>query len=811
MKPIAMAMNPTPSCNRGARIAQWLAGLAVALAFSLPVAAQIFGTETRLSNIRGPSYTPRIAAHGGNLHVVWWEDATSLGPPYPGEIHYRRSTDGGSSWSTAQNLSATPTTPERLPIIAAGKLRSGSGSAVYVFWTNDSDTGNLYLKRSLDGGASFQSTQDIAPAAGYSRPGSALVDSQGRVHVAWYDTRNTPGYGQVFHALSCDNGATWTPAQLVTRPIAFTDNEAPRLVEDTNGGLYLVVRSSLDGNPQAGWPPFGQYLVRGNTVSCSTGVKWQFPAQRISRGLPFDLGNAYGAKVIAGAGGRLHAAWWQGSSGNNLIFRSGKPRGSGWGPWLDISELGPDHSEWDGTYAEIGGFALAEDLSGALHAVIPKLGSAQPGGFVVGPLKYRKSTDLGNSWSATVDFTSQPYAMHVDGVYDNGQLHVVWSDLRDQVAGQDVAGPEIYYRSAQATVSGVGVLGFSPSTLDFGNQQPSTTSAARTITVTNVGGASATVNGTSITGSFQVSGNCGTLAPTASCELSVTFAPTTFGPMAGSLSVLSTGVGSPQSIPLAGRGAIDLIEHYYVSILRRPSDPGGKAYWQSELARMQGLSVDANEVYYVLAGFFFNSDEYKAVSRNDSDFVTDLYNTFFLRGPDAGGLAYWVGQIAAGMPRNIVLYNFMFSDEFRSFMAAAVGSSPSRAEVYAVVDYYRGLLGRLADPSGYASWLARFRTAQCQGSASVNSTVTQISQQFLAGSEYVARNAARPANQRTAEYVADLYYAFLRRGGDLTGFQYWVGEINAGRMTRDRVRAEFVKSPEFQARVAAIIAQGCLQ
>jgi hypothetical protein len=53
--------------------------------------------------------------------------------------------------------------------------------------------------------------------------------------------------------------------------------------------------------------------------------------------------------------------------------------------------------------------------------------------------------------------------------------------------------------------------------------------------------------------------------------------------------------------------------------------------------------------------------------------------------------------------------------------------------------------------------------------------------------------------------VGDLYNAFLRRGGDLAGVQYWIDQINTGALTRENVRQAFVGSPEFNARVVAIV------
>jgi hypothetical protein len=207
-----------------------------------------------------------------------------------------------------------------------------------------------------------------------------------------------------------------------------------------------------------------------------------------------------------------------------------------------------------------------------------------------------------------------------------------------------------------------------------------------------------------------------------------------------------------------------------------------------------------------MATFFYFSGEYTAFGRNDTEFVTDLYNTFFNRSPDGGGLTYWTGQIASGMPREIVLVSFMFSAEFTGFAQAIFGNTAARKEVDTVVDFYRGLLSRLPDTGGFNFWVQQFRTAQCAGAGAtqaVNAQVESISSGFMNSAEYVARN------RTNAQFVGDLYNAFLRRGGDLAGVQFWIGQLNGG-ATRNSIRQQFIASPEFQGRVAAIIAEGCV-
>jgi hypothetical protein len=249
-----------------------------------------------------------------------------------------------------------------------------------------------------------------------------------------------------------------------------------------------------------------------------------------------------------------------------------------------------------------------------------------------------------------------------------------------------------------------------------------------------------------------------------------------------------------------------LVEHYYTTILRRPSDPAGKASWMSEADRLCALGADPKETFFLMANVFFNTPEYLAFNRDNSGFVTDLYNAFFSRVPDAAGLSYWLGQLASGMPRDNVMSSFLFSAEFTATMNAAFPGQTARAETYLVLNLYGGLLRRLAETGGYTYWTGQFRTAQCNSSAAsaVQSTIDSVSRQFVASAEYAARATSN------SQYVDDLYYALLQRGAELAGYNYWVGQLNGGILTRGQVRQQFLSSPEMRAQSAAIAAQGCL-
>lgn len=649
-----------------------------------------FGPEVRLSTIKGPSVFPRLAAANGVLHVAWTE--------YPdagadAEIFYSRSPDNGLTWTAPINLSGAASRPDTLPLVAA------AGSNVYVAWTSDPVTGEVFFRRSADGGGTWQPVVQLsASTGGYSRATDLWVDRSGNLHLAYYDNRGV-GYGQAFHRMSCDAGQSWTPEQNLTQNDGVVDNEYPRIGQLPSGGLYLVFRSTRSGRPQGGWPPFTLFGVRSRSAGCPAGASWFYPAQALSSTYPEEFAQAYSPSLTTLSDGRLGLVYWDRKRGNNVTFRRGAPEGQGWEAPVEITNFPFTQPEADGNVESMAP-SLADVPGSGLYAAFQQTTGAVEG-FSVGPALYSGSAD-GVNWTTPAQVATRTDTMHPRMVQANGRLHFVWADFRHSAQGS--FGAEIYYRNLTLTSSSA---------------------------------------------------------------------------------------------------VTDLILHYYQAILNRSADAGGLAFWQGEIARSQSLGIDIQEAFRVMAGWFFNSPEYLTKNTGNTQFLTDLYRTFFNRDPDSGGLSYWNGQLSAGLPRGVVLFAFLFSSEFGSYMQNLLGDTSSRGEVYAVVDFYRGFLNRLPDSNGFNYWLGRFRAAQCQGAAAINAEVDSISSQFLASAEYANRNRSN------SDFVADQYYAFLRRGGDLNGFNYWVSQLNTGARSRDQIRRDFIQSPEFQSRVQQIIGAGC--
>jgi hypothetical protein len=398
---------------------------------------------------------------------------------------------------------------------------------------------------------------------------------------------------------------------------------------------------------------------------------------------------------------------------------------------------------------------------------------------------------------STVTLTATP---------SGGSVFVGWIGACSGTGTCTIAMTDARSAGARFELPGAGVT-ILPASLAFGGQSMNTTAPSRTVTLTNNSGAPVHVTSVEAALGFGATHDCVNVANGATCAIVVAYTPNAQGAAAANVALLFSQGGSTRVsvIPVTGTGERSLSTHYYRAILRRDPDAPGKAFWDAEAVRMQSMGANVNEAWFAMAQFFFFGAEYATFNRDNAGFVTDLYRTFFNRDPDSGGLGFWVSQIGSGMPREVVLASFMFSTEFSSFAQAIFGNTTARAEVDVVMDFYRGLLARLPDPDGFTAWVNNFRTAQCAGTGvAVVDMVEAISAGFVGSGEYTGKN------RTNAQYVGDLYNAFLRRGGDLGGVQFWINDLNSGARTRENVRQNFVASAEFQARVGAIVNQGCL-
>ncbi len=248
----------------------------------------------------------------------------------------------------------------------------------------------------------------------------------------------------------------------------------------------------------------------------------------------------------------------------------------------------------------------------------------------------------------------------------------------------------------------------------------------------------------------------------------------------------------------------DVVTDYYLSILNRAPDAGGLALWTSEIMRIEGLGIDIKEGFIALAQNFFNSSEYLGFGTTDTQYITDLYETFLNRTPSQAEIDSWLLSMSQGLTRDGVLLSFAYSTEFRLYMESLFGASVTRPENNLVNDFYRGFLARLPESAGFAFHVANMGAAQCAGAEAVRSEAYNIALAFSQSVEYTNRN------RTNGQFVNDLYNAILRRGPDAAGYTGWVTLLDNATMTRDEMLAAFTNSTEFQTRVTQVINAGCI-
>src|SRR5258706_14404715 len=123
-----------------------------------------------------------------------------------------------------------------------------------------------------------------------------------------------------------------------------------------------------------------------------------------------------------------------------------------------------------------------------------------------------------------------------------------------KISDSDLGSPQ------SVTLSGTGAaVLLSPKKLLFGNQPVGTTSAPKTVTLTNLGNTQLNFFDLRIIGKsrmdFSQTNNCGaSIAAHTSCTITVTFTPTAIGARGGTVRITDDGGASPQKVALKGTG-----------------------------------------------------------------------------------------------------------------------------------------------------------------------------------------------------------------------------------------------------------------
>jgi hypothetical protein len=358
------------------------------------VSSQTWQPTKRLTYNSGQSYYPAIATDSNNhIHVVW--DDTSPGNQ---EIFYKKSTNGGTSWTTRRlTWNSGESSYPRIAVDLSNNI--------HMFWLDDIP-GNweIYHKKSTDGGSSWI-TSRLTYSSGRSYGPDIAIDSNSHIHAVWAD--DTPGNLEIYYKKSTDGGISWSTKRITWIP---GSSGGPAVAVDSNNNILLVWTDKIPGTTT-----YKIYYKR----STDGGATWP-KYQQIS----WIKKGSRSSDIAVDSNDHIHVVW-SGDTGNpvpELYYQRSSDGGATWTKkrltWILNWSQKP---------------IIAIDSNDNIHV------AWRIGHYYDLYICYKRSTDGGATWPKYKRLTwSGLSGGHEMGIGSNKNIHMVWSDEAHAI--------EIYYK-----------------------------------------------------------------------------------------------------------------------------------------------------------------------------------------------------------------------------------------------------------------------------------------------------------------------------------------------------------------------------
>ena len=229
----------------------------------------------------------------------------------------------------------------------------------------------------------------------------------------------------------------------------------------------------------------------------------------------------------------------------------------------------------------------------------------------------------------------------------------------------------------------------------------------------------------------------------------------------------------------------DFVERLYVVALGRASEPEGKAFWVEQVVKNGFTGADCARF------FMLGAPEFLGRNLTDDEFVEVLYKTYFDRDSEPDGKAYWMGRLASGENRAVLVEEFIESVEWCNVCAGYGVKSgaqyhkatvPSKNAVKFATRLYTCCLGRDPEEEGLQYWTLALTNLEYSG--------YEAAKGFFESDEFVGKNVD------DTTYVKLLYRTFMGRDFDQSGLEFWLGHLSTD-MNRLQVLQGFAQSQEF--------------
>jgi hypothetical protein len=197
-----------------------------------------FGDTINLSDsFNTQSTLPSLTLLNENVYTAWTE-----GPFNGGEVYYRRSTDGGASFDETVNLSNDTRDSVR------PELRV-SAPNLFIVWQNQAVKGDdIYFKGSTDGGASFGDTINISNNKGNSMEPEFSVTNTSNVFIVWQNQASNSKPNDILLKNSTDGGATF--GDVINLSSTIGNSTEPDIASSNDGEVFAVWTDDTNGEKQ---------------------------------------------------------------------------------------------------------------------------------------------------------------------------------------------------------------------------------------------------------------------------------------------------------------------------------------------------------------------------------------------------------------------------------------------------------------------------------------------------------------------------------------------------------------------------------
>jgi hypothetical protein len=182
-------------------------------------------SQPSIAELDGTAYVAYIAAYQGNR-------------PDENSVFLIATRDGGVSWSAPTLVSRSGSRPAN-----DVRLRAGPDGRLHLIWRQSVEGGRSALRHvsSVDGGATWSTPDDLAPAAGLSLP-RAAIDRCARLNVVYENGRAS---GSLDHV-------SWDGAwSRVERPFPDMATFDADLAATDSGDLRLVLVAGAANDPES--------------------------------------------------------------------------------------------------------------------------------------------------------------------------------------------------------------------------------------------------------------------------------------------------------------------------------------------------------------------------------------------------------------------------------------------------------------------------------------------------------------------------------------------------------------------------------